>query len=334
MFSYRDLQAITLLDRLDKIKDSRQEKQILGALYNKPSQLSTKGLLVRARSPRLVTRLESIRALEQLETLSEDAEAALINDIIENPFTTAYISARILGNQGCVTAIPVLRELASSTDYMLAGEAMIALAKLRDMAFRRQLEHIILNTQNPRLKIMGVEALGIYDLPDSLYPLMDILRGANPPPYLRDEVVLSMAAILDTQNQCYSILVRYLAEPSMYPALALDEAEAAFEFYNTTLGGRRTGKKKNELPLLAKKAVSIQAAVLALVHDKDGAPLARWIMELPDFPFTGDPSFTISQTVFSEALLDSEFASHERLYLLIAHWASWQIRVWTKRLKR
>jgi hypothetical protein len=162
-----------------------------------------------------------------------------------------------------------------------------------------------------------------------------------------------MAAILETQNQFYSILVRYLAEPYLYQALALDEAEAAFEFFSLSVGGwnlqprlgkpraenpqvppKKGSKKKNELPLLTKQAVSIQAAVLALVHDKDGAPLARWIMELPDFPFSADPSFEVAQIIFPETLLDNELASHERLHLLIAHWAAWQIRVWTKRLKK
>ena len=334
LFSFRDLQAIALLDRLSKTRDSRQEELLLGALHNMPSQLSIKNLLERARSPRLITRMESIRALERLDSLSEDAETALINDTINNPFTTAYVSARILGNQGCVSAIPLLRELASSSDYMLAGEAIIALAKLRDTAFRAQAERIVLDTQNPRLKIMGVESLGIFGMPESLYALVDVLRGADPPPYLRDEVVLAMAAIVDTQSQFYRILVRFLAEPSLAPALAMDEAEAAFEFFNICLGGRKGGRKKHELPLLEKQAASIQSAVLAMVQDKDGSPLSRWIMELPDYPFVDDPSFGVAQSVFSEFLLDSDIWSHRRMQLLISHWATYQIRIWTERLKR
>jgi hypothetical protein len=334
LFSFRDLQAISLLDRLNKARNSRQEEMLLGALYNMPSQLSIKNLLDRAQSPRLITRMEAIRALEHLEALGDDAEAALVNDIINNPFTTAYVSARILGNHGCVSAIPVLRELASSGDYMLAGESMIALAKLRDTAFRPQVERIILGTENPRLKIMGVESLGIYGMPESLYALVDILRGADPPPYLRDEVVLAMAAIVDTQNQFYRILVRFLAEPSLAPALAMDEAEAAFEFFSFSLGGRKDNAKNNELPLLKKQAADIQAAVLALTQDRNGSPLSRWIMKLPDFAFSEEPSFGVAQSVFSEFLLDSDIWSHRRMQLLISHWATYQIRIWTKRLKR
>ncbi|MDR2133935.1 MAG: MFS transporter, partial [Treponema sp.] len=156
IFSIRDLRAISLLDKLNKTRDSREEELLLGALHDTPSKLSIKGLLERARSPRLATRLESLRAMEGLKTLNEDAEKALMDDIINNPFTTAYISARILGNHGCFAAIPLLRELATSSDYMLAGEAIIALARLGDEAFRPRIEAIILRTTNPRLKIMGV----------------------------------------------------------------------------------------------------------------------------------------------------------------------------------
>jgi HEAT repeat protein len=334
LFSYRDLQVISLLGRLDRAQNSNQENLLLEALYNMPSQLATKNLLEWAQSPRLTTRQESIRALERLESLSEDAERALINDIINNPYTTAYISARILGNHSCVSTIPLLRELAFSGDYMLAGESMIALAKMRDKAFRPQIEQTILSTENPRLKIMGAEALGIYGLPSSLYTLVDMLRGNDPPRYLRDEVVLAMAAILDTQNQFYRILVRFIAQPSLAPALAMDEAEAAYEFFNSNLGGRKNVRKKNELPVLAKQAESIQAAVSSMVHDKDASPLSEWILGLPASSFSADPAFGIAQSIFPEALLDDEMVSYQRLHLLIIHWATYQIRVWTKKLKQ
>jgi HEAT repeat protein/MFS family permease len=338
MFSYRDLQAISLLDRLNKTRDTQQEQQLLGALYNTPSQLSIKGLLEKTKSPLLVTRLESIRALDKVGSLNEDAESVLIQDIINNPFTTAYISARILGNHGCARAIPILRELASSSDYMLAGEAIIALAKLRDIAFHRRIEQLVLDTQNPRLRIMGVEALGIFAMPDSLHTLINIFRSTDPPPYLRDEVILAMSAILKTQARFYRIMVSFVANNSLAPALALDEAEAAVAFYKSNLGwrrniGRDTGRKKNELPLLASKADSILAAVSSLEHKDDGSPLARWIQNLPGFAFSDNPAFETAQVIFPEILIDDEMRSHKCLRLLIVHWAAYQIRVWTTKLK-
>jgi MFS family permease len=331
MFSYRDLQAISLLDRLDKTADSHQEQELLGALYNNPSQLSTKGLLEKARSPRLVTRLESIRALDKLDSLNEDAETALINDVVNNPFTTAYISARILGNHGCVSAIPILRELVSSQDYMLAGEAMIALAKMRDLAFRPQIENIILEMQNPKLKIMGVEALGIYALPDSLDTFINIIKNTDPPPYLLNEILLAMSAILGTQDQFYRILVRFIADPTLSLALALDEAESAAAYYKSTIGWRKGGKRKTELPLLERQAGSLQEAVSSM--EQDGKVLSGWIQSLPAFAFSDEPSFKTAQALFSEILVNDNLASQKGLRLLIVHWAACQIRIWTQMLK-
>jgi hypothetical protein len=325
MFSFRDLRAITLLDKLNKTNDEEEEEALLGALHDTPSQLSIQGLLDRARSPRLSTRSESLRALEALDTLNEDAERALIDDTINNPYTTAYISARILGNHRVSAAIPVLRELAGSMDYMLSGEAIIALAKLKDEAFRPEIERIILNTKNPRLKIMGVEAFGIYGVPNSLPLLLDILKVADPPPYLRDEVILAMASILQVQNQFYPLLVRFLEDESQITTLCKDEAESAFEFYASTHGNKRRFGKKSEEVLLDKHARGLPPAVSAYVGGLNGAPLSRWILELP-----GNLTDPISQVVLAEVVLDNEIRTYGRLQLLVSHWTAGNLRRWSK----
>jgi MFS family permease len=328
MFSFRDLRAISLLDRLSKTHDTQEEEQLLGALHDTPSRLAITGLLERARSPRLAIRLESLRAMEALDTLNEDAENALLADLINNPYTTAYISARILGNHGCFSAIPLLRELAASHDYMLAGESMIALARLGDEAFRPQIEKIILKTKNPRLRIMGVEAFGIYGSPNSISVLMDILKIADPPPYLRDEVTLAMAAILDVQNQFYPILVRFLEDQSLAQTLAMDEAESAYEFY-TSAAGRGEGRKKDPaVAFRAKQARAFHGAVSAFARENKGALLSRWILEIPD-----DLAHAVVQIVLAEAVLDDELIAFNRLKLLIVHWAAHELRLWAKKFK-
>jgi MFS family permease len=331
MFSVRDLRAISILDRLNKTRDSREEEQLLGALHDTPSKLAISGLLERARSPRLAVRLESLRAMEALRTLNEDAEKALMDDLVNNPYTTAYISARILGNHGCFSAMPLLRELAVSSDYMLAGEAIIALARLGDDAFRPYIEKIILKTKNPRLRIMGVQAFGIYGSPNSLSVLMDILKSSDPPPYLRDEVTLAMAAILDVQNKFYRILVRFLEDQSLAPALAMDEAEAAWEFYTSSFGrGGGGGRKKDpDFAFFSKQAKALHGAVAALVRENRGGPLSRWILELPD-----GIAHAAAQIVLSEAVLDDELIAFTRLKLLISHWAAHELRLWTKKFKQ
>jgi len=312
IFSFRDLRAISLLEKLNKTSDSAEEAALLEALHDTPSRLSSGSLLTRARSPRLQVRLDALRAIDALESLDAKTERALMDDIVANPYTTAYNSARILGSHGVFAAIPLLRELSASDDYMLAGEAIIALAKLGDHAFRPQIEELIARTDNPRLKIMGVEAFGIYGSPTSLPALVDLLRGADPPPYLRDEVILAMAAILKVQNQFYPLLVRFLEDESLAPTLALDEAESAAEY--AAARARHGGGGK--IP-----AAGFSDAVAAYIKEGRGAALARWILELPR-----EAVHPIAQTVLSEVVLDDELAPLPRLRLLVVHWASRLLR--------
>jgi uncharacterized SAM-binding protein YcdF (DUF218 family) len=325
IFSFRDLRAITLLDRLSKASDSREEEVLLGQLHESPSQLAIKGLLIRARSPRLAIRMESIRAMESLKTLGEDAERALMEDLANNPYTTAYISARILGNHGVFAAIPVLRELTESEDYMLAGEAMLALARLKDEAFLPYIEDIIMKTSNPRLKIMGVEAFGIYGSLSALGVLLDILKSADPPPYLRDESILAMASILDIQNLFYPVLVRFLEDQNLGAALAMDQAEAAFGFYKSSLG-RLRDHRNTRFDLISGHAKNIQPVIGAFVRDGDGRALSRWILEIP-----GKYSDPVVQNILAETVLDDELSRLPRLQLLIAFWAAHSLRRWIRK---
>ncbi|MDR2543279.1 MAG: MFS transporter [Treponema sp.] len=327
IFSARDLRAISILDKLDKAQDSKEEEVLIGALHDTPSPLVIDGLLDRTRSPRLATRLESVRALEKLETLSKNAEKVLIDDVVNNPYTTAYISARILGNQNCKDAIPLLREFAVSNDYMLAGEALIALARMNDEDFRQEIERIILNTENPRLKIMGAEALGIYRNAHSIPVLFDILRGKNPPLYLRDEVVLAISAILDTQGKFYKILVRYMANNSHALMLANDEVEFTVEYINNILSKKKTSKNKllkNRISLVMSFAETFHKVVNSYIKDKDGVEISQWILELPD----GSKTSEYIKQVFSETAVDEDLSADDCLRLLIVHWAAQELRVW------
>jgi len=324
IFSFRDLRAISLLDKLNKAEDSVEEELLLEELHNTPSRLAIGGLLERARSPRLATRLEAVRALEKLETLSGDAEQALIDDIKNNPFTTAYISARILGNQGCAAAVPLLRELALSGDYMLAGEAIIALAKMKDETFRPEIEKIILNTQNPRLKIMGAEALGLYRNSGSITVLLDILRGEKGRSYLGDEITLAIAAILENQKKFYKILARYTADNSLAATLAMDEAESAHEFINSALNKKKKVSAGN-VSVLNSQVEKFQNAVSSYIKENNGAELSRLILEIPDEYCRGA---SVVKPVFSEAVLDDDLSVHNCLRLLIVHWTAHVLRLW------
>ena len=328
IFSIRDLRAISLLDKLNKAQGSHEEEMLIGALHDTPSRLAIDGLLDKTRSPRLATRVESVRALEKLKTLSKTAEEALLEDVVNHPFTTAYISARILGNQNCTGAIPVLRNLSVSDDYMLAGEAIIALAKMKDEEFRPEIEKIILDTRNPRLKIMGAEALGIYHNAESIPVLLDILRGEDPPPYLRDEVVLAIAAITDTQKKFYKILVRYRTDTTLAATLANDEVESTHEFVNKTLNKKKSSKIN--ISAVADFSNVFQKAVNSYMKENNGTEISRWILDLPVEYSRGAK---IIRTILSETALDEELLTHNSLRLLIAHWAAQELKIWAAMVK-
>ena len=327
MFSFRDLKAISLLEKLNKISDSTQEEAILDALHDTPSKLSIKGLSTRIKSPRLPVRMESIRAIDALKNLNEDAEKALMDDIINNPYTSAYRSARALGNHGVFQAVPLLRELVLSSDYMLSGEAMIALAKLKDSGFKPQIESIIRGATNPRLQMAGVEALGIYGANDSLPVLLDMLRVDNPPPYLADEAVLAMANILGVQNKFYPLLVRFLSDESQATTLALDEAESAYE-YALSIHRNKRSERNPKLKAFNYQTRMFHAAIAEYIRDFSGSKFGRWIKEIPDELIDID-----IRVVLIEAILDEEHFNDRRLQLLIVHWASNKLRLWTKKLK-
>ena len=330
MFSFRDLRAISILDKLNKAKDSDEEKVLIGALHETPSHLAVTGLLERARSPLLTTRIESIRALEKLNHLSLAAEKALIDDIDNNPYTTAYISARILGNHNCTAARYKLRELAYSGDYMLAGESITALAKMKDESFRVEIEKLILDSGNPRLKIMGAEALGIYHNAESIPVLLEILREREPPPYLRDEVILAIAAILDTQKKFYKIMTRYTAgiqakgtaDNSLAVTLAMDEAEAAVEFVNTALIKKKVSKENKSMEAFNVKA--FQNAVSGYMKENNGAEFARWILEFPN-DYNKNAGFI--KLILSEAVLDQSLCVYDCMRLFIVHCAAQELRI-------
>jgi len=328
IFSVRDLRAISLLDKLNKAQDSQEEEILLGALHAAPSNIATDGLLERARSPKLATRQEAIRALEKVQKLNRNAEKALIEDAVNNPFTTAYISARILGNRNCVAAVPTLRELAFSQDYMLAGEVMIALAKLKDNDFRPEIEKIILDSQNPRLKITGAEALGLYHNVESIPVLLDIMHGKEQPLHLKNEVILAIAAILDTQKKFYKIFIRYAKNNSLAATLAMDEVEAALEFVKAALSKKKIPKDRSAA--IESCAGNFQNVVGNYVKKNKGDEFSAWILELPEEYSRGS---ILVRTFLSEAVVDDGLSVHECLRLLIVHWAAQELRIWAAKAK-
>ncbi len=309
IFSFRDLRAIGILHRLERSVSPGEEAALLDALHDTPTLVGERELLDRLRSPRLSVRLEALRAIEALDSLTPEAEEALLTDAAQNPYTTAYASARILGAKGVRSAIPLLRASMSSDDYMLAGEAMVALSKLGDPSSLETIQRILGRSRNPRLLIRGATALEIYGDPSSLSCLLDLMRREQPPPYLRDEIVLSLAVLLGFRDDFYRAYRRFLDDPDMALDLVMDEIDGVFE-------KSRSGHSKSAVSVLEQRKSSLREAARRFIADGEGAPLSRWIHERsvkhPDLP----------TVLLAEAALDPDLVCYDRFRLLLAFWAA------------
>lgn len=309
IFSFRDLRALTLLERLEKSRNVQEERAVLEALHDSPSSVALTELLDRLRSPRLSVRIEALRAIEALETLNTEAEDALMDDVQNNPFTTAYISCRILGNHGVKKAIPLLRALIKAEDYMLVGEAMLALARLGDQEFRNPIEEYIKVTKNPRIRIMGASALETFGSYESIQVLLDLLRDKAPPPYLREEVLLSLAGIVGILERYYPLLVQYREDPGLVSALALDEIEEVTEH----IISRRRARNSLDYKTVIRE---LKEGTAKFLNAYDGQELSRWILT-----YLGDTK-EIDVYLFAQALLEDDLVAHDRFRLLVCTWAA------------
>jgi len=220
IFSPRDLRAIGLLNRLGKVKTLSQEKDTIRAMAESGSGLTTEEILTRLKSPRFTIRAEALNALYQLP-LDEHAVQTLISEVKNHSFTTAYIAADILGVKEIKQGIKILRKQLHSGDYFLGGKCMVALAKLDDRKSIPQIEDIVTQTKNSRLIIHGAAALEIFRSISSIPALLAKLEKKTSP-FLRDEIILSMAGILSMAEWFYPIYTSFLEKSSVGISLLID----------------------------------------------------------------------------------------------------------------
>jgi len=220
IFSPRDLRAIGLLNRLGKAKTLSQEKDTIRAMAESGSGLTLEEILAHLKSPRFTIRAEALNALYQLP-LDENAVQALISEVKNHSFTTAYMAADILGVKGIKQGTIVLRKHLRSQDYFLGGKCMVALAKLDDRVSIPRIEEIVSETSNSRLIIHGASALEIYRSISSI-PLLLTKLEKKTSPFLRDEIILSIAGILSMADWFYPIYTSFLEKSSVGISLLID----------------------------------------------------------------------------------------------------------------
>lgn len=309
IFSFRDLRAIGLLQRLERSSSPGEEAALLDALHDTPTAMGVGALLERLRSPRLAVRLETLRAMEALERLPREAEDALMRDAEQNPYTTAYSAARILGAKGVHRAVPLLRSALGSEDYMLAGEAMVALARLSDRASIETIHRLLPTSDNPRFLIRGATALEIFADPSSLAVLLDLLRREAPPPFLRDEIILSISGILGMAGGFYRVYLRFLNDRALSLDLALDEIDATYERRRAGLGRAAAGAIEDSWRTL-------RDAAAPFVSGGDGAALSLWMHQ------RAGKGADFAAALLAEAALDPDLVCYDRFRFMLVCWTA------------
>jgi hypothetical protein len=270
MLSIRDLRAFNLLDRLDRSSDPEREidliRDIGAGASGGASAPAQAGLLAYLGSPRFDVRLEALLAIENMGELGEEGVAALAAEVEKQPYTTAYLAARILG-KSCpdgdrALVLPVIRKAASASDYMLQASAMVALARLGDRGSVAMIEDVIASSRIPRVRISGAYALELLGSAPSLPVLLSCLRRERDPAFVSDELLLSTAAIAGIMPSFYGLYQAFLEREDAALAALGDVAESV-------------------LGAVGEPARSVFDSALAglLADPCDGSPMAKLILE-------------------------------------------------------
>jgi len=292
ILSPRDMRALTLLRRLDNADTVQEESAVMEELRVAPSELALDGMTGKLRSPSYQIRAKALEYFAAAP-LDDDARRLLVSEVRNNPYTTGNLAARIIGERKIQEGVEALRSGLMSPDTLLAGECMVALAKLDDAEAIVAIESLFKRTHNPRLTIFGAKALELYRRPSSLVALLDKLESRQAP-YIRDEIILSLSGCFGDSDWFYPRYVDFLDKAGLGVALLLDDIEAGMKngllpsvdllqkLARSVTGG---GKEFQE-----HVGILLQKARL-LLYDRDVVPILETasrnhrVLQLPRFRF-------------------------------------------------
>ena len=298
MFSIRDLRALGLLNRLQRVRSPFEEEQLIQELGSARSRVTARDLMRKLSSPRFAVRAEALTALSTADT-REDLAPALINELRNHDFTTAYLAANVAGQKGVAEAIPALRESLDSRDFFLAGKAMVALGRLGDRPSVGRIEQLLADTENPRLIIHAATALELFGSATSV-PVLIAKLSRRFAPYVRDELILAVAAILGAGSFLYPHYRSFL-----------DDAAAGLDSLRDELTQNRRSRTPREqvvkmLDLMGEDHARFAKAARALLAMLSGAAL--------DAP---------AAEQLAGGLADREILSLDRYRFLVAAVVTW-----------
>jgi len=213
LFSMRDLRALYVLNRLEQSEDCHEDLQHVRRLEQIASTLSESTLRSLLDSPRLPVRVHAMHALREINFGKKTAEA-LIEEIGQGEFTSAWVAAEILGEQHFEAAVPALQNALHSDDPFLVGKSMVALVRLGDQASYPRILEIFRRADNPRIIIHGANAIVEMGERRRITDLLQRLTTPGLPGAALDELLTALATICGCEREFYRFLREYNRRPA------------------------------------------------------------------------------------------------------------------------
>lgn len=240
--SLKDLKALYFLQRFDDSDSVKNDHLNVDQLGGARSKLSEDALIKYLDSPNMNLRFKALSHLSQLK-LSERAEDALIEEVDEGEYTTAYYAAEIIGEHNIQKAIDVLRKKLASKDIFLKSKCMISLAQLGDEYSFQRIVEIFKKSNNPRIIISGAYAIELMGNVKHIPLLLGKTFIDNCPDNAMEELLYSTASLGECSDLFYKVMKKYnddkeeavelvlesIDEMCKEPRAGLQEFKAEFE---------------------------------------------------------------------------------------------------------
>ncbi|MBN2627170.1 MAG: hypothetical protein JXA95_10930 [Spirochaetales bacterium] len=211
IFNPRDLKAIYYLNKLDRTTSSEDEREIVSTMGSSKSPLYLEELYNRLNSPSFFVRAEALNSIKQYP-LTGETESYLIRDLEEHPYTTAHISADILGELGAMKAVKPLVRALDSPDYLLVSKAAVALGKLEAREYGYRIMEKLRTSDNPRIIMFCARAMELLKQQEALPVLLSYVETKTYP-HLTDDLIMNSAALMDFGDWFYPFFITYLDKP-------------------------------------------------------------------------------------------------------------------------
>ena len=297
IFSPRDMKALNLLYKLDSSESLQTEEKILHELTATASQESADKLNQYMRSPRFSIRYSAMDALNSLEKLSAKNRETLLEELNKGEFTTAALAAKTLAHFNVHQAVEPLRKALESKDYLLSGEAMIALAHLKDEASQFKISQILSETKNPKILLSGIKAMETYRSVNSIPFIIDLLRREGLPSLVEDEAYLSLASMMKVEGGFYFAYDRFKNEARDTGPIFTDMLDEAF-----------AKRKKSDL--------EFKKIILTFISEaSNDTEFIKWFLDLAE-KFLG-----VNSALLLSVIMDVDMVTNKSFRFFLCYWA-------------